>query len=208
MRTRLQQLAHELSATWHVAPRTMHAIGSVVDEIVFEASALPAKVVVLGARGAGGLRRLFLGTTSERLLRRTTRQTVLVVRQPPALAYRSVLVGIDFSPSSVRVLQAARHVAPLARLLLFHAIESALPQGLVQTGLRAEAAGLAEHAWQACIVEGRASTCLLEHQARCHLVVLGKHGRTLTEDLLLGSVTQHVLAEGETDVLIVPAAAD
>lgn len=229
VRRRLEQLSLEVSAAWHVRARTMHAVGSVVDEIIFEAGALPADVVVLGARGAGNLRRLFLGTTSERLLRRTTRQHVLVVRQPPEVPYRSALVGVDFSPSSVRVLEAARQVAPLAQLVLLHAIESALPQGLVEPGadpagsnrhrdeVRAEAArrlqqlaaaaGLAEHAWQGCIVEGRASERILGHLPQCDLVVLGKHGRTLTEDLLLGSVTQHVLAEGGTDVLIAPASA-
>jgi nucleotide-binding universal stress UspA family protein len=32
--------------------------------------------------------------------------------------------------------------------------------------------------------------------------VLGKHGQSATEELLLGSVTKHVLAEGRSDVLI------
>jgi len=36
----------------------------------------------------------------------------------------------------------------------------------------------------------------------CDLVVLGKHGQSATEDLLLGSVSKHVLAEGSTDVLV------
>jgi nucleotide-binding universal stress UspA family protein len=32
--------------------------------------------------------------------------------------------------------------------------------------------------------------------------VLGKHGQSATADLLLGSVTKHVLAEGSADVLV------
>jgi nucleotide-binding universal stress UspA family protein len=36
----------------------------------------------------------------------------------------------------------------------------------------------------------------------CDLVVLGKHGQSATEELLLGSVTKHVLAEGSADVLV------
>jgi nucleotide-binding universal stress UspA family protein len=33
-------------------------------------------------------------------------------------------------------------------------------------------------------------------------VVLGKHGQSATEELLLGSVSKHVLAEGSADVLV------
>lgn len=34
------------------------------------------------------------------------------------------------------------------------------------------------------------------------MVVLGKRGRSRAEDLLLGSVTRQVLAEGSTDVMV------
>ncbi|MEO7854889.1 MAG: universal stress protein [Rubrivivax sp.] len=36
----------------------------------------------------------------------------------------------------------------------------------------------------------------------CDLIVVGKHGRNVMEDLLLGSVTSHVLAESVGDVLV------
>ena len=42
----------------------------------------------------------------------------------------------------------------------------------------------------------------LEREHGCDLVVLGKHGVSATQDLLLGSVTRHVLAEGRADVLV------
>ena len=41
-----------------------------------------------------------------------------------------------------------------------------------------------------------------EQSHDCDLVVLGKHGQSATVDLLLGSVTKHVLAEGNADVLV------
>lgn len=36
------------------------------------------------------------------------------------------------------------------------------------------------------------------------LLVLGKHGHSTVEDLLLGGVNQHVLAEGRVDMLVAP----
>lgn len=49
---------------------------------------------------------------------------------------------------------------------------------------------------------GEQEPCIVEHEQEndCDLVVLGKQGQSATEDLLLGSVSQHVLAEGSTDV--------
>lgn len=40
----------------------------------------------------------------------------------------------------------------------------------------------------------------------CDLVALGKHGQGVAEELLLGSVTKHVVAEASCDVLVSPAA--
>ena len=68
----------------------------------------------------------------------------------------------------------------------------------------AAASGLKPGDWEPCIVEGEASQRIVEHEQEkdCDLVVLGKHGQSATEDLLLGSVSKHVLAEGSTDVLV------
>ena len=189
------------------------------------AEQLDARMIVLGARGTGFLRRLVLGTTAERLLRRTTRP-LLVVRQTPHEPYRRLLVALDFSPWSGQALALARRVAPHARLVLFHAFEVPFEEKLRFAGVDiatieayrqkaraeatqsvhrlAEAAGLKPAQWQPCIVEGDASLRLIEKEQEldCDLVVLGKHGVAASVDLLLGSVTKHVLAEGGADVLV------
>ena len=68
----------------------------------------------------------------------------------------------------------------------------------------AKAAGLAEGSWTAYIAEGEPERFILEQAPghRCDLVVLGKHGTSVAEDLLLGSVTRHVLSQGASDVLV------
>ncbi len=42
-----------------------------------------------------------------------------------------------------------------------------------------------------------------EQELDCDLIVIGKQGETVTEELLLGSVTKHVLQRSQSDVLIV-----
>ena len=41
-----------------------------------------------------------------------------------------------------------------------------------------------------------------EQVLACDLVVIGKHGQSAAEALLLGSTTKHLLAEGQADVLV------
>jgi nucleotide-binding universal stress UspA family protein len=221
----LRSLASELKTHRHVEVRTINANGSVLDEISREAQAAGAALLVLGARGAGFMRRLVLGSTSERLLRRTARP-LLVVRQTPREPYRRVLVAVDFSPWSAHAVALARLVAPHARLMLLSAFQVPFEEKLRFAGVdaatidhyrrqaRAEAtqrlhalaaaSGLKPGAWEPCIVEGDASLRIVEHEQEmdCDLVVLGKHGQSAAEELLLGSVSKHVLAEGTSDVLV------
>jgi nucleotide-binding universal stress UspA family protein len=226
----LRELTSELQTRRHVTARALNVSGSVLDEIIREAESLDAALLVLGARGAGFMRRLVLGSTSERLLRRTTRP-LLVVRQTPHELYRRVLVALDFSPWSAHAVTLARRVAPHARLLLFSAYQVPFEEKLHFAGVnaatidhyrrqaRAEAtqrmhalaaaSGLKPGEWEPYIVEGEASQKIIEYEQEkdCDLVVLGKHGQSATEDLLLGSVSKHVLAEGSVDVLVSTARA-
>ncbi|MDO8386841.1 MAG: universal stress protein [Polaromonas sp.] len=221
----LRKLADELASTRRVKTNIHLATGSVVTEIERKAEAMQAGLVVLGARGAGFLRRLVLGSTSERLLKHTHRP-VLVVKQTPHEPYRRVLVALDFSPWSVHAIALARRVAPNARLVLLHAFEVPFEGKLRVAGVDtatiehyrrqagttatqqlhdvAQQAGLAPGHWEACIVEGEPWQRIVEQEQErdCDLVVLGKQGRSAAEDFFLGSVTRSVLNEGGTDVLV------
>jgi nucleotide-binding universal stress UspA family protein len=222
---RLQTLADELATARRVAMQTQLTTGSVLDQISHQAGAVNADLVVLGARGAGFLRRLALGTTSERLLRRSTRP-LLVVKQTPHEPYRRVLVAVDFSPWSAHAIETARRVAPHARLLLLTAFEVPFEGKLQFAGVDtltiehyrrqahasarqqldtlAHQAGLKPGHWDACVIEGEAWQRIVEQEQAhdCDLVVLGKHGQSAAEELFLGSVTKSVLAEGSSDVLV------
>lgn len=224
-REQLQQLVDRLRQSHPITAQAVQASGSVLDEIRREADAMDAALLVLGARGAGFLRRLVLGSTSERLLRRTNRP-MLVVRQTPHEPYRRVLLALDFSPWSAQAVALARQVAPSARLVLLtayqvpfgdklryagvdettieHYREQARADATQKVRALAEQAGLPAGDWESCVIEGEASQRIVEQEQEraCDLVVLGKHGQSATEDLLLGSVTKHVLAEGSADVLV------
>ncbi|KIX84798.1 universal stress protein [Thermus filiformis] len=85
----------------------------------------------------------------------------------------------------------------------------ALLEDLRQEGLRAldRATRLAEEkgvGFEAHLVEGRAAEAILKMAEGHDLVVMGSHGRSGLDALLLGSVTREVLHKARTPVLVVP----
>jgi nucleotide-binding universal stress UspA family protein len=226
-RARLEQLASNPDLQHGIAPHLRVVSGNPLEVVPGEADALDAALVVFGARGESYLRHAMLGSTAARVIRKTRRHSVLVVKQSPHEAYRHVLVAMDFSPASLRAIRAAKRWAPAATLVLLHAFE--LPyEGLlwragveqqqmalyIKTDLerrRAQLDGLAAEAglklgdYIAEIRHGFASQQIiaLEQEYDADLIVVGKHGKNFTEELLLGSVTKHVLGESQCDVLVV-----
>lgn len=200
-------------------------VGRVLDEILAAADGCDADLLVVGARGASRLRRLALGTTAERLLRRT-RRPVLVVRQIVHEPYRRLLLPVDFSPWSDAAVRLARAVAPGAHLVLLHAWQVPFEGKLRLAGLddatidthrrRAEfearslldtlaaAHGLGEREWTPALVHGEPWSAIAEAEQThdIDLVVIGKHGRNVAEELLLGSVTKGVVSDSAADVLV------
>lgn len=102
---------------------TRLVVGNPLATITAEVDALDASLVVLGARGDSFLHHALPGSTAARLLRKSARHPVLVVKQPPRDAYRSVLVADDFSPVSIQAIRVARQLAPQADMAPLHAFE-------------------------------------------------------------------------------------
>lgn len=201
-------------------------IGNVVNEITRQANALDADLLVLGAHGSSLVRDLIVGSTTERVLRRTGRP-LLVVRRPAPRGYRQVLIPVDFSARSLKAIEVARRLAPKAALVLLHTFEVPFEGRLRHAGvseqelaaLRASAqregetrmaeliarAGLPAAALHSLVLYGDPSVQILEHERLqgSELIVIGKRGQNSLEDLLLGSVTKHILSQAQSDVLVI-----
>lgn len=224
---RLEQLTGDAAIHRSVAARICVAEGHPLDTIAAEVDARDAHLVVLGARGESFLRHAMFGATAERLMRKSSLRPVLIVKQPPHEVYRSVVVTVDFSPVSLQAIHLARSWAPNANLTLLHAFELPYEGKLTFAGVEervirqyvareaegrrkrlhklAISAGLTAVEYSARIVHGDAAQqiILLEQEVDADLIVVGKHGTHVVEELLLGSVTKHVLAESQCDVLVI-----
>lgn len=163
-----------------------------------------ADLVVLGARGAGTLHRMLFGSTASHLLRQCD-VPVLVVKTAPADSYRRVLVAVDRSPASLRLVDLVGHIAPDAELVLLHVAPSAaattedLASWAADTGLPAGDGGVTLRE-----AAGDPAEQIMAHATEhdCDLVAMGKHGTAAREERNLGSVTKAVVEDGTTDVLV------
>jgi len=219
------RLGDHLAQVYGMTAQAEVVTGALIAGILGHAAANRADLLVLGARGASFMRHLMLGSTAERLIRRSDRP-LLVVKQPPHERYRRALVAVDFSRSSLATLAVARAVAPQADLVLLHAYDVPFEEWMRTADVREEAllhyqgiarqrASVDMHAFlqssgmdparvPTAILKGDPTLRIIEQEQEldCDLIVIGKQGETVTEEFLLGSVTKHVLQQSQSDVLI------
>jgi len=221
----LTELAARLNTQYACPVDTRLAQGVALDAITDLANELQANLLVMGARGAHFVREFLLGSTTERVLRRT-RRPVLAVKQRPQGAYRRVLVPVDFSVHALAAAQTAHRWLPDAEIVLLHAYEVDIEgtlrfASIAEEQIHAYRVRAREDALDSMaqfvellsipagqltrlVVHGAPTLRILEHEQSLDtdLIVMGKHGQSTLEELLLGSVTKHILAYSSSDVLI------
>ena len=221
----LRELAATLEQRHGVTAGLHVAAGPLLAELARQAEALSADLIVLGARGAGFMRHVLLGSTAERLIGKATRP-MLVVKHAPRGRYEVLLVPVDFSPSSLPALKTARAIAPSAEIVLLHVFEApfegalrfaavdeetirhyrveAKQDALARLRALCDEAGVPRHDARLMVLHGDPFQHVIEQEQEwdCDLIVMGKHGESALEDRLLGSVTRHVLTRSQCDVLV------
>jgi nucleotide-binding universal stress UspA family protein len=222
----VRHLAESVAKKHGIAVASAVEIGSVASAIVSHAESIDASLIVLGVRGANLLREILLGTTAEKVLRRSTRP-LLVVKVRPDSPYQNALVPVDFSAHSRNAFDVCREVVGShGRLTIVHAYEIPFESKLQYAGLddetifkyRTESKKAAETAVRKFAADagaiGKDTPQLAVHgyppkvirekelEIGADLIAIGKHGESKMEDLLVGSVSEHVVERSDCDVLI------
>lgn len=221
----LAELATQLAARHACAIDTVLRQGPAQTALVELTEERHSDLLVMGARGTHFVHERLLGSTTERVLR-TTRRPLLAVKQRSHAPYRRILAPVDFSDHAAAAINAAYAWLPHADFVLLHAFEPELENALYLAGVtdsqiheyRTQARDAAQISMDAFIgklqvpasrlsrqfVHGAARLRILEHEQMmdADLIVMGKHGQSPLEELLLGSVTQHVLTYSSSDVFI------
>ncbi len=214
---------HQLALARGLAPRQFVADvveGDSAQQIIKRAHTVEADVICMGRHGRRSFVELRLGSTSRRVVKLGD-VPVLLVRSPATTSYQSVLVAVDLTLSSAKVIKLARPwLEDADQVEVLHASSVAYEDYVVVSGERAEefrddALKSATRDLKALltktgikaqprVIGGDARILIIEEaKARnAELIVVGTHGRSGVRKLILGSVAEWTMNHAACDVLV------
>jgi nucleotide-binding universal stress UspA family protein len=207
------------------------AVGKPAPEILRIARERHCDLIVISTHGLTGIRKLFFGSTTERVLRETTQPVLITPPLDPGAVrvedarrlIRRILVPVDLSPASIHQVQIARGLAEALdlRLILAHVIEplqSRLAARLNLPTVEADRRSIVDENMselmatiplrlrpEALVAYGDPAEELAKvaHDRQVGLIVVGLHGSPLLGPRM-GSVTYRLLCLCPTLVLALP----
>ncbi|MGW2661828.1 universal stress protein [Nocardia tengchongensis] len=182
-----------------------------------------ARMVVLGSRGLGALRRGLLGSVTSAVTHHAKCPVAVIhttAAADPVSARQPVLVGVDGTPNSVAALELAFEEASLRKtgLTAVHAWSDVSGPYMPMAGWETlqeqedatfgeEMAGYAERypdvAVRRILVKDRPVRFLVDEAEHAQLVVVGSHGRGGFTGMLLGSTSNALLHSVDCPIIIV-----
>jgi nucleotide-binding universal stress UspA family protein len=200
---------------------------NVYRNIVDEATKNSISLIVMGRRGRTGLKRLMLGSVTARVIGHA-HCNVLVVPKAAQLEFRSILIATDGSAYSkaaaAEAIGLARQNNGMLTVIAVVPSEIATPTDIDLTVNQQELIAQREMqnaekyakevkdaaqkegvAVNAYVMSGKPSEAIIQisGERKSDLIVLGSHGRTGVERLLMGSVAERVIVLATCPVLVV-----
>jgi nucleotide-binding universal stress UspA family protein len=194
--------------------------------IAEEATKNKSTMLIMGRRGRKGLKRLVMGSTTARVIGHSP-CSVLVVPRAAQVGFKSIVVATDGSKHSAAAASEAIGIAKRNKSKL--TVVSVVPSELMtqadidfamnqrehlaekemneaETYAKAvkEAAKNEGVEVQAFVMSGKPADVIIEtaREKKADLIVLGSHGRTGLEKLLMGSVAERVIVLSSCAVLV------
>lgn len=179
-------------------------------------------LIVTGVARHEALGRMVLGSTVDRLVRRSP-VPVLAVHRRAHASYRRMVAASDWSASAEQALRVASGLFPDTAVSVLHGFEvpmaglldsardevvaEAAAQALAEGRAFVERCALPAGAGSASLVVERGDPAMLlplyAEQFRADLAVVGTHGRSALFDIMLGSVAQRLVEASPVDTLVV-----
>jgi nucleotide-binding universal stress UspA family protein len=177
-------------------------------DIVDEAEKNQADMVIMGTHGRTGLKRLMMGSVTAKVIGHAT-CNVLVVPLDAKIECGNILVATDGSKYSEAAVSEAIGIAKrCGGSLTVISVASSDAEILSAGDYVKEVSELAEKEGiktDGLAVKGIPYKAIVDasKRERADLIVVGSHGRTGLERLLMGSVTERVIGHSESAVLVV-----
>jgi len=220
-RKKLEKLAEELRELGINAKADVR-IGVPSLEIEEASEEAKADLIVTPSVGENVWRRMFMGSTASNLAR-TTKKPVLLLKYVKKndsyeLAvdceklFRRPLVAVDFSKCSIKIIKTAKAFEELIDVgILLHSVDYGRIDELehnieiAKKNLEKTARGL-NASFEPEVMVGTASQAIIGTALAkgATLIVIGKKGRSILKDLILGSTAERVMRDSKLPVLLVP----
>ncbi len=211
-----------IDADWLVTMADVH------EGVLAAADEASADLIVIGPHRSR-LKDVFVGTTAERLVRRSTRPLLIAVETPSA-HHRTTLLALDFDEASKSAGREALAMGVFdhTEVVVMHAFDSP-GEGLMRRSLEQSAdvdryiedegdeaagnlrdllseLGLPASCQTVVSMKGTPASAILESARKvdADMIVLGTNQRKGFERALIGSVTEAVIRDARRDVLIIP----
>lgn len=217
--TALRQ-AQEMAAAAGAVIQTVCAVGSPHERIVELAAAGSRDLIVMGAKGQSFVERALLGSVTRRVIG-YTQKDVLVVPMQARVGWGKILLATDGSrPGAGAAARALDLAQDYGSELLVVAVRELAGHLSGEAHPAADAGGDRLHAYveeitgqaesrnlpaRGLVREGAAYQAIvaLAREEKTDLIVMGSHGRTGLNRLLMGSVTERVIGHAACPVLVV-----
>ena len=220
-REKLEDIARELREMG-INVKTHVTIGIPSIEIAETAQRENVDLIVTPSIGENAWRQMFMGSTASNLAR-TTKKPVLLLKYlregesfklPVECSglFRKPLVAVDFSKCSLRVAQVVkRFLEHVESGVLLHSVDYGGIKELehnievAKKNLEKLSRGL-DGKFTLEVMVGTASQAIIGTALAkgATLIVLGKKGRSVLKDLILGSTAERVIRDSKLPVLLVP----
>lgn len=222
---RLKQRGRQLARRHAITVEAVAHTGDMLDEVVKHAGR--ANLLVLDHRRHRVLQTFWRGTTLDQLMRRC-QCPMLIVKQVPSARYERVLVAVDFTVESEKLVRYASNFEAESALELFHFFETFNNAGLgsntgpgdVMTAYRqaalkdtqdrllrfSDSFDTRRNHVTSLAGRGEAAREIAVHQdaVGSDLVIVGKNRNSSVIDFLIGNVARRLINWVNSDVLVVP----
>ncbi|WP_456420758.1 universal stress protein [Thermococcus sp.] len=220
-RKKLEKLAEELRELGINAKADVR-IGIPSLEIAEASEEAKADLIVTPSVGENVWRQMFMGSTASNLARATKKPVLLLkyVKKDDSYElavdceelFRRPLVAVDFSKCSIKIIKTAKAFEELIDVgILLHSVDYGRIDELehnieiAKKNLEKTARGL-NASFELEVMVGTASQAIIGTALAkgATLIVIGKKGRSILKDLILGSTAERVMRDSKLPVLLVP----
>lgn len=216
LKKRAAKLLHEY-VTKHV-PSTSPVATMLVDDmparaILMTADDVGADLIIMGTHGRHGVRRAFLGSVAERVLRETQRPVMTVrPKLAPATAgvtVATILCPVNFTEVARESLETACGLADAlnAQLIVMNVVEDDIVTSGIESQFSTWVDPLVRERtrYEQIVVTGNPAARVLEtaDQLRADLIVIGAQHKLFSDATIIGTTTERITRFARQPVLTV-----